>query len=254
MTDAAATFAAKPLRTVFQPVIDADSGAPIAFQARVVEPDAADAFERERLRYEAAIAAAARAGIAGAEPMLAIAMRPCGVDPNRQIAALFRAALAHRVPVEQLLVEVRIDAGADPEEAAGLVEACVLRGIEVALDGFSAGPAAMRLLARFGLRYVKLDAALTRNIDQSMPRQLIAEGIARLARRQGFTMIVQDIATPAELGVLYTMGVRHLQSHWIAPAVTAAQLPPRLGARREPRVVRVTHESRPALRAEAAAA
>jgi hypothetical protein len=44
-------------------------------------------------------------------------------------------------------------------------------------------------------------------------------------------MIAQEVATAAELSVLYAIGVRHLQSHWIAPAAAA------VGSRGVPRVV-----------------
>ena len=44
-------------------------------------------------------------------------------------------------------------------------------------------------------------------------------------------MIAQEVATAAELSVLYALGVRHLQSHWIAPAAAA------VGTRGVPRVV-----------------
>jgi EAL domain-containing protein (putative c-di-GMP-specific phosphodiesterase class I) len=91
---------------------------------------------------------------------------------------------------------------------------------------------------------VKLDTALTRNLDNSMPRQMIVEGVVRLARAKGFTIIAQDVAQSAELSALYALGIRHLQSYWIAPAVDETRLRaavgPRTEPRREPRNIRIT--------------
>jgi EAL domain-containing protein (putative c-di-GMP-specific phosphodiesterase class I) len=213
---------AKPLPVLLQPMIDTHSGLAFAWQARVSEPDSGDALQRERARYEAAIGAAVERGVFRSDGLLAIPLTPCG-DSNRQIGALFRAALLHKVPTQRLLLEIRVDSRSDMEAAADLVDACMLRGMEVALDGFAATPAAMRLLARATPRFVKLDTALTRNIDRSMPRQLIAESVLRLSRHRGFTVIVQDVATPGELSVLYALGVCHVQSPWIAPAPAKPQ-------------------------------
>jgi EAL domain-containing protein (putative c-di-GMP-specific phosphodiesterase class I) len=228
---AAHAFDATPLRTIFQPLIDADTGMAFAYQARVSAPDTGSPLERERARYEAAMDAAVTQGILAGDAMLALPLLPCG-EPDRQVAALFRAALAHRVPTSRLLLEIGIGSRDDLEAAAELIETCVLRGMEVALDGFAAGPSAMRLIARFAPRYVKLDPALTRNIDGSALRQVIAQGVVRHARNTGYTMIAQDVSTPGELSVLYALGISHLQSHWLARAPMPTAVP--LGT---PRVV-----------------
>jgi EAL domain-containing protein (putative c-di-GMP-specific phosphodiesterase class I) len=228
---AAHAFDATPLHTLFQPLIDADTGMAFAYQARVSAPDRGSALERERARYEAAMDAAVAQGILAGDAMLALPLHPCG-EPERQLAALFRAALAHRVPTSRLLLEIGIGSRDDPDAAAELIETCAQRGMEVVLDGFAASPAAMRLVARFAPRYVKLDPALTRNIDRSALRQVIAQGIARHARATGFTMIAQEVSTAAELSVLYALGVSHLQSHWLARAPVPAAVP-----RGAPRVV-----------------
>ncbi|MEI9851249.1 MAG: EAL domain-containing protein [Sphingomonas sp.] len=239
-------------RTVFQPIVDADTGAAIAFQARVAEADTGgDPEARDRRRYAAAFAAVAEAGLERSDALLALPLLSHG-DPQRQVATLFRAALAHRLPTERLLLEISAGSRDDPREATALMEACASRGLEIVIDGFAAAPASLRQLARFAPRFVKLDPALTRNIDRSLPRQMIAEGVVRLARTMGVTLIAQDVASRGELATLYALGIKHLQSHWIAPAVTEAQLPSRLGRQRgEPRITRAPRpgDARPALHA-----
>ncbi|MBO9714856.1 EAL domain-containing protein [Sphingomonas sp.] len=230
---------ATPSRIVFQPVIDTDTGMAIARQARIIEADLDLASgDRHRRRFDAMLAAAAAAGYAKADARIAVPMVAEG-DSGRQVAALFRAALAHGFRTTQLILEVRVGTHDDLGAAAELIDTCTARGMEVAFDAFSPGPAQIRLLARHTPRYVKLDVALTRNIDRSTTRQLILEGAVRVARTMGATLIAQDIATSGELSTLYALGIRHLQSHWIARAMQEPAA--RVAPRREPRVVHVTH-------------
>ena len=223
----------------FQPLIDGDTGAAFAFQAQASTPRSvsllsiADQLVHDRYRLDAAIGAAVAAGIGESDALLTLPLTPFGASVP-QLAQLLRAALAHRFPVDRLVVEVRVDGDNDPEHLEALLEACSARGIAVAFDGFSAGPAALRLLARFNPRFVKLDTGLTRNIDRSALRQKIVEGVLRLARAMAVPLVAQDIATGGELATLYTLGVGKFQGEWLAPAWQQARLPARPGTRTAP--------------------
>jgi len=98
----------------------------------------------------------------------------------------------------------------------------------VALDAFAAGPIALKLLARFTPRFVKLDPSLVRGINGSASRRLMAEGVMRLARSMGVTVIARGVENRGEHDVLHAMGVRHFQ-------IGSAAVPQADLARREAR-------------------
>ncbi|WP_168355820.1 EAL domain-containing protein [Sphingomonas gei] len=144
------------------------------------------------------------------------------------LSHLFRAALANGVGTDRLVVEINADERGDFDQAAALAEACGRRGIAVTLDGFAAGPVALKLLARFTPHFVKLDPSLVRGIGGSVSRRLIAEGVMRLARNMGVTVIARGVENRGEHDVLHAMGVRHFQ-------IGTAAIPQADRVRREPR-------------------
>lgn len=215
------------LTIAFQPLIHVQSGLAFAYQA--ITPTGSCR------PIEDAIRGAASFGILDTEALLVVPLRAGAGTPEAILAHLFRAALAHRLPLDCIVAEIAIDERADLVPAARLIDACTDRGIAVALDRFAAGPVALQLLARFTPRYVKLDSGLTRGIDTSASRRLIVEAALRLTRSLGTTVVAQEIGTRAELTTLYGMGIGHMQGDWIA-APSLQRLPrPKLPRRREPR-------------------
>ncbi|MDG2535692.1 EAL domain-containing protein [Sphingomonas sp. HITSZ_GF] len=233
------------LAIAFQPMIATASSMPFAWQAvatangrsfsqiaAALAPEARPALEMARI--SAAIAGAAAAGLLDGEALLAIPVGAAGGAAEALLAHLFRTAIEHRVPVARIVVELNADERGDLACVAALAQACVDRGIAIAFDSFAVGPLAVRLLGRFTPRFVKLDAALVRNISDSSSRRVIVEGVLRLARNMDVTLIANGIVRREDLVLLCTMGVRHMQGDWIAPAL-AHPLPRPHIARREPR-------------------
>jgi blue light- and temperature-responsive anti-repressor len=234
------------LTVAFQPMIATASGMPLAWQAvataadgrsfaqlaATLDPAQRTALEMQRLGR--AIAGAVAAGLTEGEALLALPIGAAGGASELVLAHLFRTAIVHGVPLSRIVVEINADERGDLEPVAALAQACVDRGIALAFDGFAVGPLAVRLLGRFTPRFVKLDASLVRNIASSTSRRVIVEGALRLSRNMGVTMIANGIACREDLALLGTMGVRHVQGDWIAPARPHPLPRPHL-ARREPR-------------------
>lgn len=229
----------------FQPMIATATGLPFAWQAvasadgrsfsqvaAAVAPE--DRPQLEMARISAAIAGAAEAGLLEGEALLAIPVGAAGRAPEALLAHLFRTAIEHRVSSDRIVVEINADERGDYACVAELAQACVDRGVAIAFDGFAVGPLAVRLLGRFTPRFVKLDAALVRNISDSSSRKVIVGGVVRLARNMDLTLIANGIVRREDLVMLGTMGIRHMQGDWIAPAHVHPMPRPHL-ARREPR-------------------
>lgn len=215
--------AAQAQHIAFQPIVEGDSGAIFAYEALVPTPagvsllSIADQIAFEQRRFDAAIGAAVAVGIVESDALLAIPVTPCEA-PSQQLTQLFRAAVAHRFPVDRLVVQVCANGNNDPEQLDTLLHACAARGIAIAFDHFSAGPRALRLLARFSPRFLKLDEALTRDIDRAVARQAVIEGVLRMGRAMATPIVAQRIASHAEVATLYNLGISKFQGEWIAPA------------------------------------
>lgn len=209
----------------WQAVATGGNGRSFAALSASLLPEQRPALEARRITL--ALEQAAAMGIHRSEALIALPLGAAAGLAEPLLSHLFRAALANGVATDRLVVEINADERGDLESAAALAQACTRRGLSVTLDGFAAGPIALKLLARFTPRFVKLDASLVRGIDASTSRRLIADGVMRLARNMGVTVIARGVERRGEHDVLHAMGVRHFQIE------TAALLQPDL--RREPR-------------------
>lgn len=239
------------LAIAFQPMIATATGLPFAWQAvasangrsfsqiaALLPPELRPQLEMARI--SAAIAGAAAEGLLEGEALLAIPVGAAGRAPEALLAHLFRTAIEHRISTDRIVVEINADERGDLCHVAALAQACVDRGIAIAFDSFAVGPLAVRLLGRFTPRFVKLDSGLVRNISDSSSRRVIVEGVLRLARNMDVTLIANGIVRREDLAMLGTMGIRHMQGDWIAPAM-AHPLPRAHVARREPRTTVPQH-------------
>jgi blue light- and temperature-responsive anti-repressor len=222
----------------FHAVIAKGSDRPLAWQAVATGTDgrsfaaiSASLLPEQRSALEArritlALEQAAALGIHRGDALVAIPLGAAAGLAEPLLSHLFRAALANGIATDRLVVEISADERGDFDHAVALAEACTRRGLSLTLDAFAAGPVALKLLARFTPRFVKLDPSLVRGIDGSASRRLMAEGVMRLARNMGVTVIARGVERRGEHDVLHAMGVRHFQIE--TPALSQPDL-----ARRE---------------------
>jgi EAL domain-containing protein (putative c-di-GMP-specific phosphodiesterase class I) len=228
------------LRIGFQPMIAKGMNNAFAWQAVATGSDgrsfsaiSASLLPEQRPALEArritlALERAAAFGLHKGEALIALPLGAAAGLAEPLLSHLFRAALARGIATDRLVIEVNADERGDLDQAVALAEACTRRGLSITLDGFAAGPIALKLLARFTPRFVKLDPSLVRGIDASASRRLIAEGVMRLARNMGVAVIARGTERRGEHEALEKIGVRHFQ-------VGTAALPQPDLPRREPR-------------------
>jgi predicted signal transduction protein with EAL and GGDEF domain len=187
----------------FRPMIAKGADRPFAWQAVAsgadgrsfaaisasLLPELRPALEARRITL--ALERAAELGIHCGEALIAVPLGAAAGLAEPLLSHLFRAALANGIATDRLVVEISADERADFDQAAALAEACTRRGLSITLDAFAAGPVALKLLARFTPRFVKLDPSLVRGIDGSASRRLMADGVMRLARNMGVTVIAR---------------------------------------------------------------
>jgi EAL domain-containing protein (putative c-di-GMP-specific phosphodiesterase class I) len=220
----------------FQPIVDMETGQPFAFEALVRGLNGGPAGEilgrvTEENRYAfdqkcrvRAIETAAKAGILDTPARLSINFLPNAVySPKACIQLTLKTAAATSFPTDRLVFEfTENERMSDPDHVANIVKSYREMGFGTALDDFGAGHAGLSLLARFQPDIIKLDMELVRGLDASLPRRVIVDGIARMCRELGITLIAEGVETDPELRALRDIGIRYIQGYLLArPAFEA---------------------------------
>ncbi len=215
----------------FQPIVDLTTRSIFAYEALVRGPGAESAAsvlakvnDHNRYRFDQAcriraIELASRLRLQDiGNCKLSINFLPNAVyRPETCIRATLEAAQQFCFPMDRLMFEVteveRID---DPSHLNRIFEEYSRRGFTTAIDDFGAGYSGLNLLASFQPHIIKLDMALTRNIDADVVRQAIVAGIIQVAVRLNIEVIAEGIETPAERDALMALGVRYMQGYLYA--------------------------------------
>jgi EAL domain-containing protein (putative c-di-GMP-specific phosphodiesterase class I) len=219
-----------PFTMAFQPIVDAESRQPWAYEALIRTPDGQPASEvlrhvTEENRYAfdqacrvKAIELAACAGLIESGARLSINFLPNAVySPKACIQLTIATARATGFPTDRLLFEfTENEPMLDPDHVADIVQTYAQMGFGTAIDDFGAGHAGLNLLARFQPDVIKLDMELIRGIDASLPRRLIVESIVRLAERLNVLLITEGVETVGEFTTLRTLGLRYFQGFLFA--------------------------------------
>lgn len=214
----------------FQPIVDAETGLPFAYEALVrggngegagivlaqVTPENRYAFD-QKCRV-AAIEGAVAAGILDTGARLSINFLPNAVySPVACIQLTLKTARATGFPTDRLIFEfTENEEMADTDHVKTIVETYRKMGFSTAIDDFGAGHAGLGLLAKFQTDFIKLDMNLIRGIDASMPRRMIVDSAVRLCRDLGIEVIAEGIETVGEYDALRAIGVRYIQGYLLA--------------------------------------
>ena len=216
------------LRMAFQPIVDVTRREVFAWEALVRGPDGqgagwvleqitADTLYRfDQACRVLAIETASRLGLGDAR--LSINFIPNAVyEPASCIRVTLAAADRAAMPVEKLMFELtegeRI---MDPQHALSILAYYHQRGFVTAIDDFGAGFAGLQLLVQFQPQVLKLDMELLRDIDHHRARQVVVEGVMRMANALGSTVVAEGVETEREYAWLRAAGVRLFQGYYFA--------------------------------------
>ena len=218
------------LAMAFQPIVDVQTGRPYAYEALVRGPDGEGALQvlagvtpENRYAFDqqcrvVAIEQAVAAGIVETGARLSINFLPNAVySPVACIQLTLKTARAAGLPLDRLMFEfTENERMVDPEHLANIIDSYRRMGFTTALDDFGAGHAGLGLLAKFQTDVVKLDMELIRDIDMSLTKRLIVEGVVRMLASLGLTVIAEGIETEAEYATLRALGIRYMQGYLFA--------------------------------------
>jgi len=210
----------------FQPIFNVRTGATFAYEALVrgVNGESAGYIlglvnDGNRYRFDQAcrvkaIEEAARLGILDIpDCLLSINFLPNAVyRAETCIRATLEAARLANFPPDRLMFEVTEGEKLDnPDHLKSIFVEYERQGFTTAIDDFGSGYSGLNLLALFQPQVLKIDMALTRNLDQDPVKQAIVEGIILVARRLGIVVIAEGIETHEESAALLDLGVELMQ-------------------------------------------
>jgi EAL domain-containing protein (putative c-di-GMP-specific phosphodiesterase class I) len=103
------------------------------------------------------------------------------------------------------------------------------QGAKIAIDDAGAGFSSLRHIVQLAPDFIKLDMALTRDIDSDPSRRALASAFVYFAHETGAEIVAEGIETDAELQTLYALGINVGQGYYLCrplerDAVTPASL------------------------------
>lgn len=207
---------------VFQPLVDLSSGDVVGFEALTRFDDGM----RPDLRFIEAAAlgvgrefeeAAIRAILEAADQLpfgrwLGINVSPGLVLQPQWLERLIGLGGHHRY-----VIELTEHAPIEDYESLRAALKSLPASVAVAVDDAGAGYASLRHIYELRPRFVKLDMALVRNIDQDPVRQALVAGLVHFAEDTGSQLIAEGIETEREASVMrrlnVTLGQGYLYGH-----------------------------------------
>ena len=222
------------VHVVFQPIVDLRLGTPVGYEALARFPSAPgrsteswfEEAEEVELRTELEMAAI-RAAIMRMEDIPGESFLAVNLSPETACSPHLLRALEFAHAPRRVVLEVTEHAPvrnyARLNAAIGTLRA---RGVRLAVDDAGSGFASLQHIIRLAPDFIKLDMALTRDVDSDLARRALAAALISFASEIGATMIAEGIETEAELSTLRELGVAYGQGFHLArpaelPGVTA---------------------------------
>ncbi|KAF1020990.1 MAG: putative cyclic di-GMP phosphodiesterase PdeA [Paracidovorax wautersii] len=215
------------LRSVFQPLVDMQSGQVLAHEALIRGPEATPYH-----RPDALFALAHRARLAPHFELACVEqiLRDWAAQPAQDDSLLFvnlsERALLHAlrdlpgllpawkrpseadVPLTQLVIELtEHEPVGDLAALISARDALRAQGVRIALDDFGSGHANFRLWYELRPDFVKIDQYFVRHLHRHPEKRQFIQALQTLARPLGATLIAEGIETQEEWAVLRDLGI-----------------------------------------------
>jgi len=227
------------MRLAYQPVVLAGNPARAGFHEgliRILDPsgrtiparDFIHAVEPHALGREIdciALAIAIESLARHPDLRLSINMSARSVGWPRWLRVLKRALDRHPATGTRLILEFgEASAMTVPELLADFMADLRPKGISFALDGFGAGPFALRHLRELSFDILKIDATYSRNVQTNPDNQVLLSAFLALARQFDMLTVAQGIESEGEAAWLAALGIDCLQGyHFGAPKLIPDQ-------------------------------
>lgn len=230
------------ISTVFQPVIDLDTGDPIGYEALARGPkDSAlempatlfatsarlgISADLDRLCRNVAIRAAAEVVRAAGTKIFLNALPASLADAGWTEGTV--AEELERVAISRNDLVIEVSERTADGDLETLSRACGLlrqRGFEVALDDVGTGYASLATASRLQPRWLKLSPGIVRGISLSPIQRSVVSSILAVARQVEADVVAVGVETDADADALRSTGARYAQGFLFAGPSAAAPRP-----------------------------
>ncbi|MDW4909354.1 EAL domain-containing protein [Streptomyces sp. ADMS] len=179
---------------------------------RVTE-DGDKTAELDRWMLEEAVEQAAERAATGLAVPVAVRMGARRLlDRSLPLGSIENLLTRHGLPTGALMIEL---ADTDPrvslDELERRLNAFRRLGVQIALDGFGSGYAAITALRRLPVDVLKLDRGLVEGVVESARLHKITSGLLRIATDLGLQSVADGVDLPEQVVALRAMGCTHGQ-------------------------------------------
>ena len=226
----------RPFSMAFQPIVDLEANRVFAYEALVrghANEPAASVLYSSRSSNRASLDRACRltaieiaTSLGVLETGAALAINVNARPSFNKIPALPEtvAAAEHAgLPLDRLILEITENERVrNPHRLHDALEDYRQQGLRVAIDDFGAGFAGLSLLAAFRPDILKIDIALTRDVQKRRPSRVIIRSVVQICRDLNIQLIAEGCEHPEQADILQTLGIRYMQGNLFAePAFEA---------------------------------
>jgi len=121
------------------------------------------------------------------------------------------------VPVERVVVEITEQSPIDDyEPLKGAMAPLRERGLRLAIDDAGAGFASLRHIVRLEPDFIKLDIALTRDVETDRWQRAMAAALIAFGAQTDVAIIAEGIETKAQMRTLQRLGISFGQGFYLA--------------------------------------
>jgi EAL domain-containing protein (putative c-di-GMP-specific phosphodiesterase class I) len=217
-----AVLAERAISLVYQPILNLDTGAVVGVEVlcRFDDGTSPERRFREAEKFgraadlDVAIIEVALADLPDVDPgYISINLSPSTLREPRLGEVWLRAD----VPADRVVIEVTEHARiTDYEVAQQLLIRVREGGVRLAVDDAGAGYATLRHMLALQPDFIKMDRALTEDVDSDTARHALATALVTFAARIGATVIAEGVETLGEVAGVRRAGIEHAQGYVLA--------------------------------------
>jgi diguanylate cyclase (GGDEF)-like protein len=217
------TIGQSQFRFVYQPIVDANSGEPFAFEALCrpmdeVFPHPGALIEAaERAGRTAALGRALRRGSVAALDKLSQDINLfINIHPQELFDSEFAAIEPFLAPwADQIIFEItEVAKIGEFERVLAILQPIRAMGFRVALDDLGAGYSGLNSLSALRPDFVKLDMKLVRNINKDQRTKRLVRHLIEFADGEGMKVVGEGVETQEERDALIELSCHLLQGYY----------------------------------------
>ncbi len=237
--DLAAALSDGGLDIVFQPIVAAESGRIVAFEALsrwthpefgAIPPDvfielAESTGQIEALGRQVLNRACREAMNWPADVRVSVNVSPIQFrDRDTLFADIWHVLTQTGLPANRLDLEVTesvlID---DAEGMLDLIECLRRMDVRVSLDDFGTGYSSLAYVQKYKFDKIKLDKAFADSVETDRTSRATISALANIAKVTGSTLLLEGVETEAQARIAVAHGVNEMQGYLFGKPVPAAQ-------------------------------